>query len=176
MVNDPDVTDDNAVNLKDTEEKEEPVEIIVPDGEPEEGEELSFDEQILKYVALVEECEPQLTKARQKDYFAKLEKDYSKIKRALEQCIAIGTDEYISFALRITGTLLLMQCGFILIFLGGIYRFWFVTGRQQEGYSILSHCHYFLFFDFSHILHGYCLIHMLNLGNVAQPTPNFFNQ
>jgi len=66
-------------------------------------EELKEDINILKYVLLAEECEPQLTKAQQKEYFAKLEAEYKQIKRALEKCAADGTSENISYALRIIG-------------------------------------------------------------------------
>lgn len=90
------------------------------------------------YVLLVEECEPQLTKAQQKEYFAKLEKDYNNIKKALEVCASNGTPEFISYALRITGNSFFFKKMFLLIvYKGSLYRFWFVTGRQHEGYSII---------------------------------------
>ena len=61
------------------------------------------EEAILKYVLLAEECEPELIKAHQKEYFATLEKEYKQIKRALATCAAAATSEYISYALRIIG-------------------------------------------------------------------------
>eukprot|EP00026_Physarum_polycephalum_P003602 Phypoly_transcript_03615.p1 GENE.Phypoly_transcript_03615~~Phypoly_transcript_03615.p1 ORF type:complete len:506 (-),score=93.04 Phypoly_transcript_03615:183-1700(-) len=113
LPNDNHVEEEVVIVEDETEEEEESVEIT--------------EEDILKYVLLAEECEPQLTTSLQKQYFAKLEKEYKRIKRALEQCAASGTSEHVSYALRI---------------IGSMYRFWFVTGRQHEGYNIAK-----VFFD-----------------------------
>lgn len=58
---------------------------------------------IIKIVLFCEECEPHLTKSNQKEYFARLEKQYKHIQRAIQLSANIGTSEFISYGLRIIG-------------------------------------------------------------------------
>lgn len=62
-------------------------------------------EEIIKIVLFCEECEPHLTKANQKEYFAKLEHQYKHISKAIQLCLDLGTsDEFLCYGLRIIGT------------------------------------------------------------------------